>query len=120
MDFWIIIGLLVISIGIYIWYSAIFQDQNSLIYGEIMVGGEIAKTVELSENRIFSLNELPNVSFKVSDGAIAFIESDCPDQICVNNGFLRRSGQISVCLPNLVSLIIRTTENNGNFDTMAH
>ena len=120
IDFWIIASLLVLSAGIYVWYTAIFQNQVGFTYGQIIIDGSIVETIDLSKSRIFSLEELPDVSFEVNGGSVAFVKSNCPDQICVNNGFLDMAGQISVCLPNLVSLIIRTTDGSENFDVMVH
>lgn len=40
------------------------------------------------------------------NGFICIKSSDCPDQICVNNGKLNKKGQCSVCVPNGVSVEI--------------
>ena len=120
IDIWIIAGLLIMSLRIYIWYAAIFQDNSGYAYAQIIINGEVVEAVDLSIDRIFSPEQLPNVSFEIRGGAIAFIKSDCPDQICVNNGFLSSSGQISVCLPNFVSLVIRTVGHDESIDIIAH
>jgi len=121
IDFWLIIGLVMLAVGIYIWYAAIFENTNGFLYAQITIDGEIRQTVELSIDRTFSPGQLPNVSFEVRGGAIAFIKSDCPDQICVDNGFLSRAGQVSVCLPNLISLIIHATDGSEeSIDIIAH
>ena len=44
--------------------------------------------------------ELPDVHFEVRDGALAFIKSDCPDQVCVSMGWQGRAGGFAACLPN--------------------
>jgi len=112
--------MLVLAIGIYILYAAIFQQQDGFTYAQIVIKGEIVDVIDLSFDHTFSPEALPNVSFQIIDGTIAFIRSDCPDQICVNNGFLSTPGQISVCLPNLISLIIRTADSSGAIDIIAH
>ena len=38
---------------------------------------------------------------------ICFQHSDCPDKICIHNGWLGREGEQAVCLPNRV--IVRLT-----------
>jgi hypothetical protein len=45
----------------------------------------------------------------VEKGRIRFEKSDCPNQICVNSGWLDKNGNIAVCLPNKV---IVSVENN--------
>jgi hypothetical protein len=37
---------------------------------------------------------------------LAIIESTCPDQICVNTGFINKAGQSTVCVPNQVMLAL--------------
>lgn len=39
------------------------------------------------------------VTLRVEDGKIRFLESDCPDRICVNSGWLSRAGQTAACVP---------------------
>ena len=71
--------------------------------------------ISLDENRSFYI--IPNVMFQVKDGQIAFVKSDCPDQICVRAGFLRRAGQMAACLPNgLVLIILSGADANGDPD----
>ena len=33
------------------------------------------------------------------DGTIRFEASDCPDQVCVQTGWVSRLGQVSACVP---------------------
>lgn len=56
--------------------------------------------IPLSENGEYALTGA--VVAEVSDGALRILDSDCPDQFCVRSGFIRRSGQTLVCLPNRV------------------
>ena len=54
--------------------------------------------VHLDEDRTFYI--IPNVIFEVKNAQIAFVKSDCPDQICVRTGFIGSAGQMAACLPN--------------------
>ena len=72
---------------------------------EIYIGSELKETIDLSSPvpRRFSLPERPEVVFEVfADGSISFIESDCPDKICVNSGRLKTPGETAACIPNLL------------------
>jgi len=82
------------------------QDRNTGGVARISIDGQILLEVKLSQDKIIVLESLENVNFQVKDGAIAFVKSDCPDQICVRSGFLSRQGQMAACLPNRVSLIV--------------
>jgi hypothetical protein len=41
------------------------------------------------------------------DGKVRFAESDCPDRVCVNTGFISLSGQIAACVP--AGVLVRVT-----------
>ena len=62
------------------------------------------------EDRIFSLDEVPQVQLEIKEGRIRFLSSDCPDQTCVRSGFISRPGEYAVCLPH--RLMIRIPEND--------
>jgi len=40
------------------------------------------------------------------NGRIRFQEANCPDLVCVKTGWLNKSGDMAVCLPNKVSIKI--------------
>jgi hypothetical protein len=75
-------------------------------YAEIILDGQVVKRVSLVEDYVFSLPERPGVVFEVRDGLIAFGASDCPNQICVNAGFIGRPGQMAVCMPHRLVLVV--------------
>ena len=71
---------------------------------QISLNGEVVMTVSLEEDQVFSIPQRPHVHLEVRGGRCAFIASDCPDQICVNTGFLQTPGQAAACLPNKIVL----------------
>lgn len=50
------------------------------------------------------------MSFEVKEGAIRFVDVDCPDHICEDEGFVSLEGQTAVCMPNRVALSIYGSE----------
>lgn len=73
--------------------------------------------VYLDYDTNFSLPSMPHVIFEVRDGEIAFVKSDCPDQICVRTGFLSRPGQMAACLPNnLILVMINRVAGDDDLD----
>lgn len=89
----------------------IFREQGA-VYCEIYVDGKLTETVDLVEERSFTLEDRPNISFEVKDHRIAFTASDCPDQICVHAGYLGQVGQSAACLPNKTSIRICSSQVN--------
>ncbi len=69
----------------------------------IRVNGEVEREVSLSIDQSFYIG---NVQIEVKDGAIAFIESDCPTKQCVKTGWLKTPGASAACLPNRISITV--------------
>jgi hypothetical protein len=110
----IVIAVLVAA-GILIWalFSSVFGRSGAV--AEIYYKSELVKTVSLTAGKeeSFSIDGLPNVVFhQYPDGSIAFIESDCPDKVCVKSGRLRIAGQMAACLPNQIYLKIVGTASD--------
>lgn len=97
-------------------YNNVFGKSGT--YAEIYYRSELVKTIELTQGReeSFSVDQVPHVVFHLyADGSLAFIESDCPDKICVNSGRLRLAGQFAACLPNQLYIKI-VAAGKGNPD----
>ena len=103
--------LLVAAIAWFVVTSLLFPGQpyeeEHVPHGEIYLGGFMIKSVPLNVDQVFSVAERPGVVFEVRDGAIAFIESNCPDQVCVHAGFLSSPWHFAACLPNLLLLSVQ-------------
>lgn len=107
----LVIAVFLAAAAIFYFVYAAVADQSGTAYCELILDGEPVMTTALDENKRFSLDALPHVEFEVRDGAIAFVASDCPDQVCVNSGYLHTSGQTAACLPNRV--VIRIQSGGG-------
>ena len=90
-------------------------SQNG-IFAEIMYAHGV-QTVYLDSDKTFYLPSIPNVLFEVQDGQIAFVKSDCPDQVCVHAGFQGLPGQMAACLPNgLVLSVVKDRPGDDDLD----
>ena len=72
-------------------------SQEQVRFARITSGGEVVKTVDLTVDQEFTVNEKNTVT--VRDGKIAVTWADCPDHYCMKRGFCNRGTDI-VCLPN--------------------
>lgn len=113
-DIVIILALIVLSVVGIIAFNKLFADVPAM--AEIYYKSELIMTVELKEQqeeKTFSLEQDNDVVIKLhSDGAISFLESDCPDKICINSGKLSMVGQRAACLPN--GIIIKIVPKDGH------
>ena len=51
-------------------------------------------------------NDVVHGSLEVKDGAIRFVDSQCPDHICEGFGFISQEGDYAVCMPAGVAVTI--------------
>jgi hypothetical protein len=71
--------------------------------------GKLMERVGLEKDTILVL---PNGEMKieVKDSRVRAAWSDCPNQLCVNRGWIKTSGEIIVCVPNKVLIEIEATD----------
>ena len=112
-DLILIAVLLVVAGGFFGWQYLSTRGQSEL-YAVFRLDGEIVKTVDLSHDQTFTLGNREAVVFEVRDNQVAFICSDCLDQICVNVGFISRPGQAAACLPNGIVMHIEGQDPQGD------
>lgn len=79
----------------------------------IQVHGSIYKEIPLSEHQgtdTFTIytDEGYN-TVVVKDQTIGIVDADCPDKICIKEGFISNPGETAVCLPHKVMIEIRST-----------
>ena len=106
----LIIIVVILSVAI-LAYFFMFANNEDGTYARISVRNYPSIYLNLAEDTTFTLPQNPNVSFRVSNGAVAFTHSDCADRVCINMGYLQRVGQSAACLPNWVSLVILGPSN---------
>ena len=85
---------------------------------EIWLDGVLVETVDLSsltEEREISVGE--HVTVLVSPGKVRIKHSDCPDKLCVRQGWVQYDGESIVCLPHKLVVTVRGTA--GDLDAVA-
>jgi len=116
-DILIIIGILAVSAASWGFYA--FAAEGDSVKAEIYYYSELVETMDLSggEEKSFSIPQDENVILHIyQDGSIAFIESDCPDKVCIHTGKLRTAGQFAACLPNGIVVKIVPEKERGKDD----
>lgn len=112
----ILVGVL---LGIGIIGSILVLRRPDTQWVEIVQDGEVLYRLDLSqtEDQIIEVEYEGRINrIEVKDHQIHMLEAKCPDQTCVNMGWLRSAASI-VCLPN--HLVIRFVENNDALDGQA-
>lgn len=65
--------------------------------------------IRLDRDGVYYITEnvsLP-VTLRVENGAIRFENSQCPDHICENFGYISREGEYAVCMPAGLSVTVK-------------
>ena len=99
-----------------IWLIRINGTDGKTI-AEIKQDGKIIQTVDLSG--VSSPYELDITDeyggyniISIEKDRIAVIDADCPDKICVNQGYIKKGAVPIVCLPHKLSITITNSEKN--------
>lgn len=113
-DIVLLIALLLLSLlpeGVFI-----LSGSDRMLEGSkavVQVNGSVYKEIPLSEHHgtdTFTIQTADGYNtVVVKNQKIGIIEADCPDKICIQEGFIRNPGETTVCLPHKVMIEIRST-----------
>lgn len=113
-DFIIIFVLILLALISYIIFYIYGKNASGDTSAKILINGQPIKTISLDKDKIFIIDELPNIKFEIKNKEIRFLESNCPDKICVNTGFIGIVGETAVCLPNAASIKIISSDKDAD------
>lgn len=117
----LLIALLVlILIGSLVWIlptNSLFGKSSDDMIADIYQDGNLIQTIDLNQvnesytfiitNENGSQNEI-----EVRPGSIGILSANCPDKLCVHQGFISTSKLPITCLPNRLVIQIRKSINN--------
>lgn len=113
--FAVCIGIFVIGLAGSFW--VLRRSHGSTV--RISQDGKVLYTIDLSsaEDKTFETEyDGRTNSIEISDGRIRVKAADCPDQVCVETGWLENAAPI-VCLPN--HLVIEFAKTESGVDAVA-
>ena len=71
--------------------------------------GKLMERVGLDKDTIVVLHD-GQMKIEVKDSRVRAAWSDCPNQLCVNRGWIKTAGEIIVCVPNEVLIEIEAPD----------
>ena len=100
--FWILLFAILLCLGAGGVYFA-HRFASSAVTARVSVDGECIRQINLRSVTLpyeFTVETVYGRNVvRVEQGQIAVVEADCPDKICVHQGFVGESGIPIVCLP---------------------
>ena len=74
--------------------------------------GKVIDTLSLYKNGTFTYKNNNGYNIvEVTDGKVRVIEADCPNQDCVNKGYIKRNNESVICLPHKFEVTIKSKDN---------
>ncbi|MCR3921317.1 MAG: NusG domain II-containing protein [Firmicutes bacterium] len=94
------------------------QEQADQLRAGIYVDGKYYQEFALTKNEeiIEIETDFGKNILRIHDEGIEMIDADCPDQLCIHFGFKQRVGDMIVCLPNRVHMVIEGNEHDRETD----
>jgi len=122
-DKYLIILIIVISL------VSLFYTKNSAFnvdekYISIQVDGKEIKRIIFDKKLIGKTipikTEFGYNLIEIGDEKVRVIEADCPDQLDVKQGYISKTGEIIVCLPNRLVIEIKGIKDERDVDYISH
>lgn len=79
-------------------------ELDGKLYKEILIDEETSLIIDIEENHIKN-------KIHIENNKVFMEESNCNNQICVKQGYIEKSNQMIVCLPNKISVRIEGIDN---------
>ena len=102
----LILVLLVFAAAGIFFAGHLFTSQKSAGVVEIQIDGKEVETLDLQKERAFKINGGTN-TVQIENGKVKMAAANCPDQICVHQGFISTSLLPITCLPNRLEIRVR-------------
>lgn len=101
-DLILAVALLVIAAAFYIGNR--IMNRAPAVVVEVSVDGVVSQEIDLSKDGTYVIQGYNNGSntLIIEDGQAWISDATCPDKVCIHQGKINRSGEMIVCLPNLM------------------
>ena len=74
--------------------------------------GKVIDTLSLDKDGTYTYkNDYGYNIVEIKDGKVRVNEADCPNQDCVNKGYIKRNNESVICLPHKFEVTIKSKDN---------
>ena len=106
--------ILMLAAALYFGVRAAHSGKGNGLQAVVDFGGGVSETLSLDKDYDY-LYDVGNyvVHLQVKDGAIAFLDSQCPDHVCEQFGWLDKDGAWAACVPAGVYVVVEPITDAG-------
>ena len=112
----LIFALVVLAVAatLYFGWRAARGSKGTGLEAVVDFGGGATETLSLDEDHdyLYDVGDYV-VHLQVKDGAIAFLDSQCPDHVCEQFGWLDKDGAWAACVPAGVYVVVEPITDAG-------
>lgn len=113
-DKWLIGILLLLAVAGIVISMTLFTNSGSKV-AEVMVNGQLVKKMPLRAGYYEEFKVGGDIVYNIiqtDNGQVRMLASDCPDQVCVQTGWIEHAPQQIVCLPFHVVVKVVASDND--------
>ena len=101
-DIILAVTLLVVAAGFFIGNRII--NRRPAIVVEVSVDGRVVEELDLSKDTQIVIQGYRGGTntLVIEDGQVCITDATCPDKVCIHQGKINQSGEMIICLPNLM------------------
>lgn len=119
-DFWLILVLLVLATGSWFLFRSDSTARDKVLV--VRKDQQVLQRIELkkvtSETKLIVPVEHGEMVIAYDREGGRVLSSPCPDQVCVHQGKITRSGQTIACVPEKVLVTITTAAKENDHDAI--
>ena len=106
--------VLALTAGIFLAVRAQHPAKGSGLQAVVDFGDGVTETLTLAQDHdyLYKVGDYI-VHLQVKDGAIAFLDSQCPDHVCEQFGWLLKDGAWAACVPAGVYVAVEPAADAG-------
>lgn len=106
----VLLGAAVLLAGI-LWLCARSFLCRDGIYAVVELDGQPYGSYALTEDQEIDIG--PGNHISIEDGTVRMTDASCPDHLCIRQGRISANGAMITCLPNRVTVQVRSDVREG-------
>lgn len=110
---YVVAAMFVVFASASVWLPSLAPENPQARLAQVTIANRRARDIDLRQPQTVSFQGLRGeVIVEVTGRRIRVRSSVCPNQFCVKQGFVSRPGQMLVCVPNRLVILITGTQQS--------